>query len=777
MDTINENSTDPSSVAERLKQIGTRIREARTALNVTPAEMAALHHITEEEYIAHENGKADSSFSFLLRTAERLHVDLNDLITGESPRLSLYSLTRAVSGTPVKRRPDFEYLHLAPRMKNRLTEPFVVKAPAVPEDAPIKLSTHAGQEFDYILKGRLKVQIEGNIEYLSEGDSIYYDSAHRHGMVAVDGSECVFLAIVIKGNYREAELPVEAAEKEPSLKAMAPLDHDLIYKKYVHETFDEAGHLKDLEFNIPENFNFAYDVLDELAHKSPNRRAMRWISNDGIVRDFTFKDISEASSRTANYLVSLGIKKGDRVMAVLKRHYQFWYVINALHKIGALIVPAPAQLLKKDYEYRFNSAAISAVIASADGEITDHIDEALPESPTVKTKIIVNGTKKGWLSFDSAIEHFPAVFNRPEDLKATDPLAVFFSSGTSGYPKMIVHTHSYPLGHVVTARWWHNVDPNGLHLTIADTGWAKSVWGKLYGQWLCEAGVFVYDFDRFHAEKLLPLFKKHNITTFCAPPTIYRFFIKEDLSKYDLSSLKYVCTAGEALNPEVFQQFQAATGLKVMEAYGQTELTVLLGNFTGMTPKPGAMGKPNPQYQVELITADGHEAKTGETGEICVRHKTGDNVIGLFAGYYNLNGKPTEAWPDDLYHTGDIAWRDEDGYFWYVGRCDDLIKTSGYRVSPFEIESVIMELPYILECAITGVPDPIRGQIIKATIMLVHGKEGSEELVKEIQDYVKTHTAPYKYPRRIEFVKDLPKTISGKIRRSQIREEDSKRKD
>ncbi len=776
MDTINDNNPNPLSVSERLKQIGARIRAARTALNINVIEMAELHHIPEREYIAHENGEVDSSFSFLLRTAERLGVDMNDLITGESPRLSLYSLTRAVSGTPVKRRPDFEYLHLAPRMKNRLTEPFVVTAPAVPEDTPIKLSTHVGQEFDYILKGRLKVQIEDNIEYLSEGDSIYYDSAHRHGMVAMDGEECVFIAIVIKGNFHDAPLPMEVVEKEPSVQAIVSTDHDLLYKKYVHETFDDKGHLKDIQFNIPESFNFAYDVLDELARKSPNRRAMRWVSNDDIVRDFTFKDISEASSRTANYLVSLGIKKGARVMVVLKRHYQFWFVINALHKIGAIIIPAPAQLLKKDYEYRFNSAAISAVIASANGTITDSIDEALPESPTVKTKIIVNGTKEGWLPFDSAIEHFPAAFERPDGLMASDPIAIFFSSGTSGYPKMVVHNHSYPIGHIVTARWWHNVDPNGLHLTIADTGWAKSVWGKLYGQWLCEAGIFVYDFDRFHADKLLPLFKKHNITTFCAPPTIYRFFIKEDLSRYDLTSLKYACTAGEALNPEVYQQFYNATELKIMEGFGQTELTLLLGNFIGMCPKPGSMGKPNPQYKVRLVNSEGEDAKAGESGEICVQVDDPKKVIGLFVGYYNVNGDPKIAWENGLYHTGDIAWCDEDGYYWYVGRCDDLIKTSGYRVSPFEIESVLMELPYILECAITGVPDPVRGQIIKATIMLVPGKVGSDELVKEIQNYVKTHTAPYKYPRRIEFVHELPKTISGKIRRSQIREDDSKSK-
>ncbi len=752
-------------VSEQLKLTGKRISEARKALGISIREMAILHHITEEEYLRHENGEADSSFSFLLQTAERFGMDINALISGESPRLSFYTLTRKVAGKKVDRSPDFEYFHQAAQMKNRMAEPFVVRAPYSGEDAQVHLSTHAGQEFDYVLQGKLKIQLEDKVEILEAGDSVYYDSRHPHGMVAVGGEDCLFLAVVMKS--ADSTLPESNVPKRVELPADSGKQ---LYHRFMKETLDENGLLQAVKFDIPENFNFAYDVLDELAKKSPDARAMRYISADqSEVRDFSFREISELSCQAANYFTSLGIKKGDKVMLILKRHHQYWYVINALHRIGAIAIPAPNQLLAKDIEYRLNSASVRMIVTTSDQDVIDSVNAAEKNSPSLEFKMCVNGTHDNWLEFDETIKRFSKEFPRPADHKVSDPLLMFFSSGTSGYPKMVLHDHAYPLGHIMTARWWLNVQPGELHFTISDTGWGKSAWGKHYGQWLCEASVLVFDFDRFHADEILPLFQKHNISTFCAPPTMYRFFIKEDLSKYDFSSLKYAATAGEALNPEVFQQFYDATGLKIMEAFGQTETTMSLGNLVGTTPQPGSMGRPSPQYPIVLLDADGNMVPAGQTGEICIKAEKRGEIPGLFCCYNNDPERTAEAWHDGYYHTGDVAWCDENGYYWYVGRSDDVIKTSGYRIGPFEVESVIMELPYVLECAVTGVPDPVRGQVIKAWIMLTKNTAPSDELKKEIQDYVKAHTAPYKYPRQIEFIDSLPKTTSGKIRRTELR--------
>ena len=751
-----------------LELMGRRIREARTVLDIPVAEMARLHDISEDEYLKHEAGEVDSSFTFLLRCAERFGVDIGTLVTGESPRLSAYTLTRAGKGVPIKRRAGFEYLHQAAHLKNRYSEPFIVTAPYVDDQAPIHLSSHAGQEFDYVLKGQLKCQFEDKIEILGPGDSVYYDSGRPHGMVAANGEECVFLAVVIK-----RELDNEHAFV-PTHAAVHAASGELLYKKFMKETLDDDGLLKAVKFDIPENFNFAFDVLDVLAEKSPDKLAMKWISENHEMHDFSFGELSRESKRAANYLRGLGIGRGDRVMLVLKRHYQFWIALNALHRIGAIAVPASNQLLAHDFEYRFNAGKIMAIIASGEGDICHQVDEACATSPSLKIKMIVNGARANWHDFDREMAAYDTDCDRLAEQKAADPMLMFFSSGTTGYPKMVLHSYTYPLGHIITARWWHNVDPNGLHFTIADTGWGKALWGKIYGQWLCEAAVLTYDFNKFDPADILPMFKRYNVTTFCAPPTMFRFFIKEDLSKYDFSSLKYATTAGEALNPEVFHQFKAATGLKIMEGFGQTESTLLLGNLVGMTPRLGSMGKPTPQYQVDLLDHDDKPVAAGEVGEIAIRARQ-DEVCGLFHAYQNDDEMTAQAWRNGYYHTGDTAWRDEDGYFYYHGRVDDVIKSSGYRIGPFEIESILMELPYVLECAVTGAPDPIRGQVVKATIVLVRGKTGSDELVKEIQTYVKTHTAPYKYPRRVEFVTELPKTSNGKIRRAALRERDNRK--
>lgn len=542
-----------------------------------------------------------------------------------------------------------------------------------------------------------------------------------------------------------------------------------LYKKYVNETIDENGMLKNITFNIPDTFNFGYDVVDEIARRNPDKKAMVWLGQNKEERIFTFGDISRYSNMTANYFRAKGIRKGDKVMLVLKRRYEFWFCIVALHKLGAVTIPATHQLMKKDFVYRFKAAHVKAIVCTPNDGVCDEVDAACAEYDGMQFKAVINVDREGWDNFDKGIESYPDTLELPQEERpmASEDMLMYFTSGTTGYPKVATHNHKYAIGHIVTAVWWHNVDPEGIHFTISDTGWGKAVWGKLYGQWLAEACVFTYDFDRFHADDILPLFAKYKITTFCAPPTMYRFFIKEDLSKYDLTSLKYCTIAGEALNPEVFKQFYNATGIKLMEGFGQTETTLTVANLIGMEPKPGSMGKPNPQYNVDIVDENGNSVEAGVVGEIVLH--TDKEQVGLFKSYYGDRSLTDEVWHDGLYHTGDTAWKDNDGYYWYIGRTDDIIKSSGYRIGPFEIESVIMEHPLVLEVAVTGVPDPVRGMVVKATIVLVKGAEGSDELVKEIQTFVKEHTAPYKYPRIVEFVKELPKTISGKIQRAKLR--------
>lgn len=541
--------------------------------------------------------------------------------------------------------------------------------------------------------------------------------------------------------------------------------------KYVNETYDEKGALKTFSLNIPEDFNFAYDIVDEMARLEPEKCAMVWCNPDGEERVFTYADMKKYSDKTANFLKSLGIGKGDMVMLVLKRHYEFWFSIVALHKLGAVTIPATALLTEKDLAYRFNTANIKAVICTADGEVSDYVDEAQKESPGLRHKIIARGEKAGWLSFTDEVEAASDHFDRPtgeEAVNVHDIMLSYFTSGTSGMPKLVCHDHTYPLAHIITAKHWHHVSPDGLHLTVAETGWGKAVWGKLYGQWIMEAAVFVYDFDKFDAADLLTKMQKYKITTFCAPPTIYRFFIKNGIENYDLSSLTYATTAGEALNPEVFNKFYQYTGIKLMEGFGQTETCLTIATLYGMEPRLGSMGKASPLYDLDLVDDDGKTVQSGEVGEIAVK-TDGNGQPGVFVGYYNDPERTRSVMHDGLYHTGDTAWRDEDGYFWYVGRTDDIIKSSGYRIGPFEVESALMTHPAVLECAVTGAPDPVRGQVIKATIVLTKGYAPSDELAKEIQNHVKHQTAPYKYPRVVEFVQDLPKTISGKIRRVEIR--------
>ena len=536
---------------------------------------------------------------------------------------------------------------------------------------------------------------------------------------------------------------------------------------------------KNLEFIIPEHFNFAYDVMDEWAKEAPEKLALLWTNDQGEEIRATYKQLKEQSDQAASYLQSLGIGKGDPVMLILKRRYEWWIVMLALCKIGAIVIPATHMLTKKDIIYRNTRASIKAIICVDDAYVCEQIRQAMPESPTVKQYIAITDHGKpvpeGFRDYQSEIVKAPE-FERPAFVNNNeDTMIMYFTSGTSGEPKMVAHDFLYAMGHLTTGVFWHNLHEGSLHLTVADTGWGKAVWGKFYGQWFAGATVFVFDHEKFNADTLLRQMEKYKVTSFCAPPTIYRFMIREDLSKYDLSSLEYCCTAGEALNPAVYEKFYEKTGIRMMEGFGQTETTMTLGTFPWMTPKPGSMGMPNGQYNIDLLRADGTSCEDGEKGEIVVR--VGDKrPIGLFKGYYRDEEKTREAWHDGIYHTGDMAWRDEDGYYWFEGRIDDVIKSSGYRIGPFEVESALMTHPAVVECAITGVPDDIRGMVVKATVVL--GKEwkdkAGEDLVKELQQHVKKVTAPYKYPRIVEFVDELPKTISGKIRRVEIREKDKK---
>ena len=532
---------------------------------------------------------------------------------------------------------------------------------------------------------------------------------------------------------------------------------------------------KNLEFIIPENFNFAYDVMDAWAEEAPEKLAILWTNDQGAEIRTTYGELKVQTDQAASYLQSLGIGKNDPVMLILKRHYEWWVIMLALCKIGAIVIPATHMLTKHDIVYRNTRASVKAIICAKDDYIISQIKLAMPESPTVKQYITL-GDEEGFHNWTKEWQQ-AAKFVRPAFVNENDDtMIMYFTSGTSGEPKMVAHDYLYAMGHLTTGCFWHNLHEGSLHLTVADTGWGKAVWGKFYGQWFAGATVFVYDHEKFNADNLLRQMEKYHVTSFCAPPTIYRFMIREDLSKYDLSSLEYCCTAGEALNPAVFDKLKELIGLNIMEGFGQTETTMSLGTFPWMTPKPGSMGIPNAQYDIDLLRADGTSCEDGEKGEIVIR--VGDKKpIGLFKGYYRDEEKTREAWHDGIYHTGDMAWRDEDGYYWFEGRIDDVIKSSGYRIGPFEVESALMTHPAVVECAITGVPDDIRGMVVKATVVL--GKEwkdkAGDDLIKELQQHVKKETAPYKYPRIIEFVDELPKTISGKIRRVEIRNKDSKK--
>ena len=751
------------STVNQLMEIALRIREMREILGYSKQKMADLTEVSEETYRLYETGTVDLPFTFMHKCAKVFGLEITDLLEGQSAKLSGYTVTRRGKGLVTASEDGITIQDMAPMFRKKLATPYWVTYQYSPElqNLPIHTTTHNGQEFNLVIKGAMRIKVGDHVEVLREGDSIFYKSSTPHGMIAIDGQDCVFLSMIMASDTTDQPLYIGQSHKA---KAGAPF----LCEKFIQTTEDDRGALQNIKFMDEDSYNFAFDTVDAIARREPEKLAMVHIANDMTERRFTFKDIKDASSQAANYFKSLGIKRGDRVMLVLKRHYQFWFSILGLHKLGAIAIPATNQLVEHDFTYRFNAAGVSAIVCTADGDTAHQVElaEAITGNPLCK--ILVGGSREGWHNFDEEYSLFSRRYVRANDAPCgNDPMLMLFTSGTTGYPKMAMHSYKYALGHYVTAKYWHLCERNGLHFTISETGWGKALWGKLYGQWLCEGAVFVYDFDRFDAEKILPMFAKYKITTFCAPPTMYRMLIKQDLSGYDLSSIRHATTAGEALNPEVFYQFEKATGLQIAEGFGQTEMTLGIANLLGTMLKPGAMGKPVPGYGIDLVDQDGQPVEDGVNGEIVIRTDP-KPTCGVYLGYYRNQEATDAVWHDGMYHTGDLAWRDEDGYYWYVGRADDVIKSSGYRIGPFEIESTIMELPYVLECGVCAAPDEVRGQVVKACIVLVPGTEGTEELKKEIQNYVKHHTAPYKYPRIVEFRTELPKTISGKIIRNKL---------
>ena len=758
-----------------LMEMAARIREMRAISGYTVNQMAGLTDVTAQEYEAIEAGASDPSFTFLHKCALAFGVDINALLEGHTAKLSRYLVTRGGQGPITAKEEGIEIRNMAAMFRNRLATPYYVTY-SYDENLqrqPIHTTTHSGQEFDFVVSGSMRIRVGDHEEVLNAGDSIFYKSSTPHGMIAVGGKDVTFIAMIMAGSEEEQVISVE------SVRSKIPKE-PLVAERFIDTVEDATGRLQHISFKDTARFNFAFDIVDEIARRSPDKLAMLHIADDFTERRFTFRQMSEESNRAANYLASLGVGRGDKVMLVLKRHYQFWFAVLACHKLGAVVIPATNQLMVHDFTYRFKAGDVKAILCTADGETAEQAEIAMkdlaaeseqsndPDNRTI-VKVIVNGKREGWHAFDDECAAFPASFARTTDAPGgDDPMLMFFTSGTTSYPKMALHSYKYALGHFVTAKYWHLVDREGLHFTMSETGWGKALWGKLYGQWLCEGAIFTYDFGRFDADKVLPMFAKYHITTFCAPPTIYRMLIKEDISKYDFSSLKHATTAGEALNPEVFTQFQKHTGLRIAEGFGQTEMTLGIANLVGEPLEPGSMGKPVPDYNIDLVDADGKPVPAGENGEIIIRTPRGGGQPGVFLGYYKDEEKTAEAWRGGFYHTGDLAWKDEDGFYHYVGRADDVIKSSGYRIGPAEIENVIMELPYVLECGVSASPDPIRGQVVKASIVLVKGKKGDDLLKKEIQNYVKEHTAPYKYPRIVVFKEELPKTISGKIQRNQL---------
>ena len=753
---------DISSANSKLRnaEVATRIREMRLVVGYTEAQMAALTALSEEQYQSYESGAEDLPFPFIYNCSRVFNMELTELLEGNNARLSSFSVTRRGKGQLTAREAGIEISNMAPLFRKKVAEPYWVtyEWDEALQNKPIHTTVHNGQEFDLVVSGTLKVKVGDHVTILEEGDSIYLDSSAPHGMIAIGGRDCTFCSVILPGEKTEYDESEVAHTLAPD-----KLTEPLAIEKFISVDTDTSGVPVNIDFTGADRYNFAFDTIDSIAKATPGKLAMIYVGDDFSEKRITFRQLERASNRCANYFTSIGIKKGDHVMLILKRHYQFWYAILGLHKIGAVAIPATCQLKEHDLDFRFRCGGVSAILCTADGDIASEVDAALKSYGGMRTKIMVHGRKEGWRSFEDEFKMYSTEYDRAKSgAGGDDPMLMLFTSGTSGYPRLVTHSYKYALGHYMTARYWHGVDPDGLHFTISETGWGKSLWGKLYGQWMCEGAILVYDFDRFNAKQVLRLISKYKVTSLCAPPTMYRMLLKEDFALYDLSSLKEATTAGEALNSEAYDRFEKETGLKIRQGFGQTETSLCIATLRGMTNKEGSMGKPVAGYDIELMNHDGGFCSSGESGEIVIRI-SGGRPCGLSRGYYNDEEENSEKFRDGWYHTGDAAWKDEDGYYRYIGRVDDVIKSSGYRIGPFEIEDIILKLPYVLECGVSAESDPTRGQVVKASIVLSAGVQASEDLKKQIQDYVKSQTAPYKYPRIIVFRDSLPKTISGKV--------------
>lgn len=732
----------------------------RTIMGLSRSDIAEMAQISEEQYEKYESGLEDLPFSFIYSCARIFKMELTELLEGNNARLSSYTITRRGKGQLTSKEDGIEISNMAPLFRKKVAEPYWVtyKYSEDLQNLPIHTDVHNGQEFDLVISGQLKVKIGEHCTILNEGDSIYYDSSTPHGMIATGGKDCTFCAVILPGEktgYDESEV---AGTLSPD-----KLTEPLAVEDFVKVQVDQQGVPVKVDFQNEENYNFAYDTVDRIADAHPDKRAMIYIGEDFKSKIITYGDLKKNSNRCANYFTSIGIKKGDHVMLILKRHWQFWYAILGLNKIGAVAIPATNQLKEHDLSFRFAKGNVSGIVCTADGDLADQVDSALEKYDGMKAKVIVGGRREGWRSFNDDYEMYSTHYERREDTpKGNDIMLMMFTSGTSGYPKLVKHTYKYALGHYIAARYWHGVDPDGVHFTISETGWGKALWGKLFGQWMCEGCVLVYDFNKFNAANILRIVSKYKVTTFCAPPTMYRMLLKENFAEYDLSSIKEATTAGEALNTDAYDQFERETGIKIRQGFGQTESTLCIATLRGMQNKEGSMGKPLACFDIDLMNREGKMCASGESGEIVIK-LSDKGPVGLSVGYYGDDEETAEKWRDGWYHTGDAAWKDEDGYFRYIGRVDDVIKSSGYRIGPFEIEDIILKLPYVLECGVSAAPDEVRGQVVKASIVLAPGVEGTDALKKQIQDYVKSNTAPYKYPRIIVFKDSLPKTISGKV--------------
>ena len=749
----------------QIAEVTARIREMRSVMGLSPEETAALVGVSHEQYERYEAGAEDLPFSFIYNCARVFKMELTELLEGNNARLSSYTITRKGKGQLTSKEDGIELRDLAPLFRDKLSVPLWVTYEYSEElqNLPIHTSVHNGQEFDYIVSGSLKVKVGDHCTVLEEGDSIYYDSSTPHGMIATGGRDCVFIAMILHGEKSGVDESEVAATLTPD-----KLTEPLAIEEFVSCSTSANGVPESLSFKNIDNYNFAFDTIDRIATDHPDKLAMIYVGDDFSEKKITFRQLMRASNRCANYFTSLGIRKGDRVMLILKRHWQFWYAILGLHKIGAVAIPAMCQLKEHDLDFRFRTGQISAVLCTADGSVASEVDAALEHYDGIKARIMVHGKREGWRSFEDEFKMYSTHYDRSKSgAGGDDPMLMIFTSGTTGYPRLVSHSYKYALGHYMTARYWHGVDPEGVHFTISETGWAKALWGKLYGQWMCEGCILSYDFDRFKASDVLTLMAKYRVTSFCCPPTMYRLLLAENISDYDLSALKEATTAGEALNTEAYYRFEHETGLKIRQGFGQTETPLCIATLRGMQNKEGSMGKPVPGFDIDLMNHDGQICASGESGEIVI-NINGGYPCGLTTGYFNDDAENAEKFHGGWYHTGDAAWKDEDGYYHYIGRVDDVIKSSGYRIGPFEIEDIILKLPYVLECGVSASPDEVRGQVVKASIVLAPGVEGTDELKKEIQEYVKTNTAPYKYPRIIVFRDSLPKTNSGKVIRNQL---------